>query len=74
VNRPYFVSYFSKKLKLLHVKRLLTFIRDFTAIVDKSIADGVESLPSYPYSAVDFSRALRTIDKTEVKEHSMDGE
>jgi len=64
----FFDKHFSEKLKLLHVKRLPTLIRDFTAIVDKIIADGVQSLPSHPYSAVDFSRALGTIDKRVIDE------
>jgi hypothetical protein len=67
----FFDKHFTENLKLLHVKRLPTLIRDFIAIVDKTIANGVQSLPSNPYSAGDFSRVLddietRVVDEKEV--------
>ena len=58
----FFDRHFSEKIKLLHVKRLPTLIHDLTAIVDKTIANGVQSLPSNPYSVRDFSRVLDDIE------------
>jgi len=43
-------------------------IRNSTAIVEKTIANEIQTLPSHPCSAVDFSRALRAIDKRAVDE------
>lgn len=64
----FFDKHFSDKIKLLHVKRLPTLIDELIAIADKTIAKGVQSLPSNPYSARDFSRVLDDIDTKVVDE------
>ena len=51
----FFDKHFTKNLKLLHVTRFPTIIHDLIAIVDKNIAEGVQSLPLFNTGLVSWS-------------------
>lgn len=70
---PLFDRHFSEKLKLLQVGRLPTLIRDFTAVVDKALADSTQFPLSNFHSAEAIVDAVSYIDRSVVNEEEVAG-